>query len=950
VDLDHTDVLGHTEIFAAAESDGKTQVFDAPGWSKPFTVSDAIAYEGAALQAGSILGGRYEILKTVGEGGMGSVYKAHDTEVDRMVALKVVRREMAGNAEIIQRFRQELVLARQVTSRNVVRIYDLGLADGVRFITMEYIEGRDLGDILESRGKFPPKEAAEVMLQVCCGLSAAHAEGVVHRDLKPQNVMVDEKGRAAVMDFGIASSLEAAGVPVPNTPSYGEQAAHLTRLGSVIGTPRYMSPEQARAEGVDRRSDLFTVGLMLYELTQGHLPPAPATLPEILKERSTVQIKPPADPQMPRALCDIISRCLKLAPAERYQSADEIVRDLELFLGIRKRHNFSWKPLSAMAAVILLLAGALIYDFRPKPLSAQGPVKILMSDFANNTGNPVLTGTLEPVLSTALENASFITAYNRGQARSTLKKLSGSSNLDENAAELIAQREGVGVVVAGAIKQDWGKYELSVRAIDARTRKVIDSASASASTPDDLTSAVARIAADLRKALGDRTPKSQQISAAETFSSKSLEASQKYAQAQELQWAGKWKEALATYADSTKLDPGLGRAYAGMAVILANMGRKQEAEGYFQQALARIDRMSDREKYRTRGAYYLLERDYGKAIEQFKSLEKQYPADSAGIANLALAYFYARNMPAALEEGRRAVAIYPNNLLQLNNVGLFAMYAGDFATAIQESQRLLKLNPSFEKAYICLGLSQLGEDDETAAAATYAKLAPLSAWGASASKVGLADLSLYQGKPTEALATLDSGIQADLAAKEDSQAALKRIMSGEAWLMKGQKSKAVQAAMIFVETGKNGDAIALAKKLEQSFETDPQAYGKLIEGEIQLKAQKIREAVGTFQDAQKVADTWLGHYSLGRAYLAAERYPDADAEFDICLQRRGEATAVFLDDDPSLRYLPPVFYYQGRAQEGLKSAGAAESYQKFLAIKHAAEPDPMVADAKRRLK
>src|ERR1019366_6915206 len=186
-----------------------------------------------------------------------------------------------------------------------------------------------------------------------------------------------------------------------------------------------------------------------------------------------------------------------------------------------------------------------------------------------------------------------------------------------------------------------------------------------------------------------------------------LEASQQYALGQDLQFKGKWDDALAAYGRSAKLDPGLGRAWAGMAVINANMGRRQQAETDFKLALSKIDRMTDREKYRTRGAYYLLERDYDKAIEQFKTLEKQYPADSAGIANLALAYFYQRNMGAALEEGRRAVAIYPNNLLQLNNVGLFAMYAGDFDTAIRESQRLLKINPSFEKAYICLGLAQL---------------------------------------------------------------------------------------------------------------------------------------------------------------------------------------------------------------------------------------------------
>jgi serine/threonine-protein kinase len=238
--------LGHTEVLALDAFDNKTPVIDGQGWSRPISDSDARAYDSAALRAGSVLGGRYEILKTLGEGGMGSVYKAHDAEVDRIVALKVIRRELAGNAEILRRFRQEIVLARQITNLNVVRIYDLGVADGVRFISMEYIEGEELGEMLRSRGKLPAQEAAEIMLQVCRGLAAAHAEGVVHRDLKLENVMIGKQGRAAVMDFGIAASIDAAAIATAKGDAPAETAAHLTRVGALIGTPRYMSPEQAR--------------------------------------------------------------------------------------------------------------------------------------------------------------------------------------------------------------------------------------------------------------------------------------------------------------------------------------------------------------------------------------------------------------------------------------------------------------------------------------------------------------------------------------------------------------------------------------------------------------------------------------------------------------------------------------------------------------------------------
>jgi tetratricopeptide (TPR) repeat protein/predicted Ser/Thr protein kinase len=946
-----------------------TMEVETPGWSKPFTGSDAIAYRSVSLAPGSVLGGRYEILKTLGEGGMGAVFKAHDTEVDRIVALKVIRPELASSTEILQRFRQELVLARQITHRNVVRIYDLGVADRVRFISMEYIEGEELGQILKKRGQLPPKEAAEIMLQVCYGLAAAHQAGVVHRDLKPQNIMIDHEGRAAVMDFGIASSTETVTLLTKASPANLEGPAGLTRVGSLLGTPRYMSPEQARAEKLGVRSDLFTVGLILYELTVGHLPPHAEGLKGLLADRGSKQIPPPieADPEIPRPLNNIITRCIQLHPEARYQAIEPLIQDLETWLGVRKPHTSSWKVFSALAAVIVLLAGFLVYSLRPKAAAgAHPPVKILVSDFANQTGNPVLDGTLEPLLSTALEGASFITTYNRGDAHKTLAKLSTSAKLDENAARLIAQREGVGVVVSGSIRPDGSKYAITAQAIDPRTNKVIDSESATASSPNEVNKAVVRIAAGFRKALGDATPKSAQLAAAETFSSQSLEASQQYAQAQELQWQGKWDNALQAYKRSTELDPDLGRAYAGMAVILANMGHKEDAEKNFKLAMSKIDRMTDREKYRTRGAYYLMERDYEKAIEQYKALAKQFPADSAGIGNLALAEFYARNMSGAVDDEQRVVALYPNNVLYLNNYGLFAMYAGDFDTAIRESERLLQLNPNFEKAYICLGISQLARGDDAAAAETYKKVEPISAWGASDAAVGLADIALYQGRPTDAISILEPAARADLAAKDSSRAAAKYLMQAQALLMKGQSAKSVAAAeraangstdesllypaaMIFLDAGKSDKAMELSQKLTQRLEPDPGAYGKLIEAEVQMKKNDYRGAVRTFQDAQKIADTWLGRFGLGRAYLQAGAFTDADTEFDACIKRRGEATAVFLDDEPSWRYFAPVYYYLGRAREGLGSPGAAEAYQSYLKIREKSANDPLAIDAKKRL-
>ena len=206
------------------------------------------------LHSGDVLGGRYEILQLLGEGGMGAVYKAMDRELDRPVALKLIRPQLAANPSILARFKQELLLAHQVTHKNVIRIYDLGDADGVKFITMEFVEGVDLRALIHEKKKFPPDEAVEITEQICRALEATHTVGVIHRDLKPQNIMRDNSGRILLMDFGLARTVEGDG---------------MTQTGALVGTMEYMSPEQALAKSLDQRSDLFTLGLILYELLTG---------------------------------------------------------------------------------------------------------------------------------------------------------------------------------------------------------------------------------------------------------------------------------------------------------------------------------------------------------------------------------------------------------------------------------------------------------------------------------------------------------------------------------------------------------------------------------------------------------------------------------------------------------------------------------------------------------
>src|SRR5271169_2107171 len=290
------------------------------GWSAP--VGGVVLSPAALgqLDPGTVLGGRYDIVRLLGQGGMGAVYQAYDRELERQVALKLIRPELAANPEILQRFKQELILARQITHRNVIRIFDLGQADGFKFITMEYIEGEDLQALLKQRKKLEPADAAKVIAQVCRALEVAHAEGVIHRDLKPQNIMLDKTGRVYVMDFGIARST---------------LTSSMTQTGALIGTPDYMSPEQAKGQKVDARSDLFSVGIIFYEILSGQSPYVADTTMGKLWKRTSEPARPlgDLDKTIPQTLSEIVKKCLEIDPEKRFASATELLHAIEDWQG-----------------------------------------------------------------------------------------------------------------------------------------------------------------------------------------------------------------------------------------------------------------------------------------------------------------------------------------------------------------------------------------------------------------------------------------------------------------------------------------------------------------------------------------------------------------------------------------------------------------------------------------
>jgi len=343
----------------------------------------------------------------------------------------------------------------------------------------------------------------------------------------------------------------------------------------------------------------------------------------------------------------------------------------------------------------------------------------------------------------------------------------------------------------------------------------------------------------------------------------------------------------------------------------------------------------------------------------------RYPADNIGHNNLALCYSHLRSLTKASEEARKAVENQPKAAGWRVNLSLFSCYAGSFPSCEVEARKLQELNPNFEYGYLALAFSQLGQGQLSQAAATYQKLESISPLGASWAASGLADLALYEGRFADAARILERGLAGDQNAKNLDAAADKFAALAYVQLCMQHKRPALEAAekalasshsvkirflaaRIFVEAGETAKAQTLAAGLASELSAEPQAYAKIIEGESALKAGDARQAIKPITEANNLLDTWIGRFDLGRAYLEAGGFAEADSEFDRCLKRRGETLALFLDEAPTYGYFPPVYYYQGRVREGLKSADFAEPYRSYLSLRGQAGEDPLLPEIRRR--
>ncbi len=931
--------------------------------------------------------GRYTIIRLLGLGGMGAVYQAWDEALEVPVALKVILPEAiaTGSAaeDLERRFKRELLLARQVTHRNVVRIHDLGELEGIKYITMSFVNGVDLATLLGNQGRLTVPEVIRILRGVVSGLVAAHDAGVVHRDLKPANIMVESAtGEPLIMDFGIARSastpvageLPAAGTAGEASFSAPSALTQATMAGAIVGTVAYMAPEQARGGEVDQRADVYALGLIAYDLLLGRRRLEGVGPVDELQGRMAKA--PPApravDPEIPEALDQLVVRCLHPDPGARFASTRDLAAELDTLddagrpLPVIRR--LTGRLLGIAAAAMLAVIAATYLLARPAPPApTPDPVSVLVADFVDRTKDPLFKETLEGALSTSMEGASFITSYPRQTAQRLAAQIRPGSPMTAEVARLVSAREGIKVVLAGSIEATVAGYEIQVRAIDPGVNKDLATASATARSKDGLLAAIGTVAARLRGALGDTTPESTRLAAMETVTAGNLEALEAYQRGQDLARNNQPAEALAAYQEAIQLDPRMGRAYAGMAVVYNDLKDEAKTQAAYDQALKHVDRMTEREKYRTLGTYYLLvARNYEKAIENYRELLKRYPADSAGHGNLGMAYMLTGNPKAAVAEAREVLKIYPRNLKQRFNLTLYLMYSGEFEEAIARGSEIVQETPSYSIGYLPIALSTLSRGDVSGALEVYGRLEASGPVGVRLARLGRADLAMYRGRYREAQQLVAPALAPG---GDDDNASLAQdlIVAAQAALALGQKKAAAAAAakattlsthesvlfpaaLALIDAGAAADAARIAQTLENMLQVHTTAYAQLVRAQIAVSEERYAAAVEAFRDSIGRRDTWFARFLLGRTYARAEHFAEAMAELELALGRRGEVTDVFMFDTPTLRYLPEVYYWLARSQQAMGAANARKTYEQYLSFRDQADPpDPLVADARKRL-
>ena len=664
--------------------------------------------------------GPYQVLASLGAGGMGEVYRARDPRLKRDIALKVLSGSTAADPERRARFEIEAQSIAALNHPNIITIYSVEEADGVLFLTMEYVEGKPLSDLIVEGG-LPLPQILNLTIPLADAVSAAHQRGITHRDLKPANVMVMADGRLKVLDFGLAKLANASPVDDGLT---GLATAALTGEGRIVGTVAYMSPEQAEGKPIDHRTDIFSLGVMLYELATGERPFQGDTSISVLS--SIIKDSPPAvtalRPSLPQDLSRIIHRCLVKDADHRYQTAKDLRNELEdlkretdgrlqttgdlsgalkLSTGspqtpdvthpAPKYRTIARTVASAATVIGVGVIVAFVYLGRPRAFHERDSVVI--ADFANTTGVPVFDDTLKEALEVELRQSPFLSVLSEQRVQGTLRLMGRTpgDKLTPDVARDLCQRTASKAMVAGSIAQLGKSYVISLGATNCRTGDTIDKRQVEAASQEDVLKALGSAAGQLRRGLGESLMSIAKYDAPiQDATTKSLDALKSYSLGLVTRRRQGDAASLPFFRKAIEQDPDFALAHARLSTVLSNLGEFQPSIDEIRKAYQMKDRVSEPERLYIIARYYtVVEYSLGKTIDTYQVWIQTYPNDYVPHSNLGNAY-QARNEHAkAAEEFQTAIRLAPDEPLPYGNLAQSYMALGKLDDAHQTLERAI---------------------------------------------------------------------------------------------------------------------------------------------------------------------------------------------------------------------------------------------------------------------
>jgi eukaryotic-like serine/threonine-protein kinase len=974
--------------------------------------------------------GPYRLLEKIGAGGMGEVYRVLDTRLEREVALKLVSDSYltadlgsgsptphdtpaqatppSGSHVSHERFLREARSAATLNHPNVCAIYDTGEQDGRPYLVMELLRGETLKRYLAKAGGhgLAADEVVSFAQQAAAALAAAHAKGIIHRDIKPANLFVIDalrgKHQIKILDFGLAKKQSGVAVVdsrtngIPGSGSSdetavgpGEATLELTSPGSAVGTVSYMSPEQARGTPLDARSDLFSLGTVIYEMATGKTPFGGGSTADVFV--ALLRENPPpvstVNPAMPRQLDRIVAKLLAKEPSQRYSTAEQLQEDLDR-LGVQATRpprklalpKWSW---AVAALLLLLLAGGLVW-WKSRPAappavpvgggeSATAPQitkdSIILADFLNHTGDPVFDTTLNQALQIDLEQSPVINIVSQQHLAQSVKYLGKSADtpVTPEIAREIGEREGVKAILTGTIANLGKEYVITLTAQNTATGDEIVSEQTQAPDKEHVLDALGKAAAAIRGKLGEDLASIKKLDTPfGQATTTSLEAFRAYALGDKAhEKAQDIPEAEGHYLRAAELDPNFAMAYARLGVVYMNSGQVEKGHTNFARAYALSQHVSEHERLYIVSHYNLdVTGNIPKVIETLQEAIQTYPGQLYNYININVAYSLLGQYDKALPYAQKAAELQPEDSIASENLLSDYISLNRMAEARTELMRARKqgLDTSTDDVTTHLAAYFLmGEPNEVQRILKQVAGRPDEFMATQA----LASTQQFAGEFQRSAATIARAFdQAGRAKAPDVQAAALLVDAqnkGFVGLCEGNdavvrqalaldKSKQNQqfAVLAAAICGNARLALPMAKEMSRKFSEDTliqSVYIPLARAFVALAAGRPQEAIVDAEPAKPFDANFPASYVQGLAYLQMHDASQAQSAFEAATQAPGTSL---------LTWGIPTFY--APAQLGLArayamagdKANARKAYEAFFATWKNADPTlPMLVAAKK---